>query len=196
MAAKKNVLSRFAHFAGLRADDDAPATDVDKVNDKVEDLADDQDDITDDVKSVEDRLDACESRLDALEADDENSDDEDMADDDTPADDDKKPEAKKLSRFQAGRIAERARAAAIFADPAASANPVLASELAFNSGLSAAKAVALLKASATPAPKTSLAAKMANVPAINIKPEAAGSNEPLKPHQRLAAAAARFNGSK
>jgi hypothetical protein len=194
-AKKSSVLSRFAHFAGLRADDNAPETDVTKVDDKVDDLADDQDDTKDDVKDVQDRLDACESRLDALEkADDDDNDGEEMDDDDDKSSDDKKTEAsKKRSRFQAGRIAERARAAAIFADPAASANPVLASELAFNSGISAAKAISLLKASltASPATKASLASRMTEVKDIKIKSEAAGSADKtgLTPAQRLRAAA-------
>jgi hypothetical protein len=186
---KPSVLSRFAHFAGLRAEDDAPETDVTKVDDKVDDLADDQEETKDDVSDHEERISACEGRLDALEADDDDNDGEGMG-----AEDDKKPEAsKKVSRFQAGRIAERARASAIFSDPAASANPVLASELAFNSGISAAKAVSLLKASvvAAPVPKASLASRMAEVKPINIKPEPSGSSE-LTPAQRLSAAAAKL----
>jgi hypothetical protein len=194
--AKKNLLSRFAHFAGLSADD-APATDVDKVNDKVDDLADDQDDTKDDVSDHEERISACESRLDALEADDSDNDgDADSDGANASADDDQVDDyGKKSKAFKAGVQAERTRAAAIFSDPSASTNPVLAAELAFNSGMSATKAVRLLKAStvAPPVAKPSLASRMAGVKPIHIVAEAEATTE-TKPHQRLAAAAATLVG--
>jgi hypothetical protein len=198
--AKNSLLSRFAHFSGLAADDDAaPETDVTKVDDKVNDLADDQDDTKDDVSDHEERISACESRLDALEADDGDNDGDDMDGANAKADDDDQVDdygskAKGSKAYKAGRNAERIRCSAIFADPSAAANPVLAAEIAFNSGMSAAKAIGLLKASsqAAPAAKPGLAARMAAVTPIHIKPEA-GPSEPLSAAQRLAAAAARIN---
>ena len=76
-----------------------------------------------------------------------------------PAEDDEEDEDM-AKAVKAATVAERARCAAIFADPAAGMNAALAATLAFETGLSAGEAVKVLRAGGAAAGRPGLGARM------------------------------------
>jgi hypothetical protein len=107
------------------------------------------------------------------------------------------------AKSKAARLRERARCSAIFSSPAAGTRPDMAAHLAFATNMSRKDAIASLAiaaqgyvnhTTAAAPPRRSLADRMDRVP----NPDLAGDGEaqPLKPHQRLAAAHAKATGQK
>ncbi|WBV42737.1 hypothetical protein [Pseudoroseomonas cervicalis] len=168
------LTSRFAHLAGLRRNasakpgksraDDTPAT-----QDDVDDVQDDVDDVKDDVEDIEKRVDDLEQQGEEEEGDDPAPDPEPPAE--------RTPDARKA--FRRGAAAEKARCAAIFGAPEAASNLPLAASLAFETGLPAKQAVALLKSSAAGAAaqeprRASLGERMSGQPRGSVGADTAG----------------------
>lgn len=152
------AVSRFAHLSGLaspksKAEGDKPEDDKD--DDKEKPKAEDEKD--DDAKAK------------AKDDDADPNDDDDRKDQDGEEDeDDKEPKDKDgKAAYAAGFRAAQARAASIFGHAAAAGNPALAAELAFNTNVPAAQAVALLSVGGA-APRTGLASRMAGTKPINV----------------------------
>jgi hypothetical protein len=97
-------------------------------------------------------------------ADDE-GDDGESGDDDEDGDDDSDDADMRKKGTRSARLRERARCAAIFADPAAGKNPALAARLAFNTNLPRSQAVACLQdgGTAVSARRASLDERMSQV---------------------------------
>jgi hypothetical protein len=165
----------FAHLAGL------PRSNA-KAGSKAEDDKDKPDPEDDDkkgAKSDDDDKDYADDDAPDSSAD---SDDKDPEDDDKKGAKGKKAEDDKDDdeKMQAGARQERARCAAIFASPAAGQNVQLAAELAFNTELTAAQAVAVLEKA--PAARQGHSDRSARNPRI-------GPNAGAKPDEKQALAA-------
>lgn len=177
--------------AGARAGDDK---DEDKKS-KAEDDDEEDEDKKRDGKKAEDEDDEDKKKRDGKakgkKAEDEDEEDakkaENDGEDDEDEEDDKKRDAKAV------RKAERARCAAIFAHPSAAARPDFAAHLAFETGMSARSAKAMLASYATPvpaapAPRERLGQRVAQNPVVGASSD--GSADEKKPHERLLAARA------
>jgi len=92
----------------------------------------------------------------------------------------------------AARRRERARCAAIFADPAAATAPELAAHLAFETAMPRAAAIATLHAGlgALSARKAGLHSRMQAVPAVQVGDQPPGAAAPDTPAQQARASAA------
>lgn len=149
----------FAHLLGLsaaKAEDDEMKQRADESDEDYAKRMEEEDKKQRDDESDEDYAKRMEEE-DKKQRDDES--DEDYAkrmegDDDGAGDDEKE---------KAARTSERARCAAIFASPAAGIRPDMAAHLAFSTDMSKAEAIKMLTAFASggPAPKKSLASRMA-----------------------------------
>jgi hypothetical protein len=181
MGAFNLTATRFAHLLGplarssqgshaARAEDDDKDDDARAEDDHDDDDRKDDEDKKDSRKSKRSKKSRAEDDGDeARTEDDENDDEARAADDDDQDDGDHKDDAKATH----ARRAERARCAQIFRCTAAGRRPDVAAHLAFDTGMHAADAVALLNAIASgdgarAAHADTLRARMAgvNLPAI------------------------------
>ncbi|MBX6382087.1 MAG: hypothetical protein IRZ07_03800 [Microbispora sp.] len=168
-------LSRFAHLAGIvrpkaKAEGGEPEDD-DKEKREPEAEEKDEDERKEDARAEDGEDEEKDAEGDEKESEDEDEDEE-------------KKDAK---AFAAGRKAERARCAAIFASPEAGLNPAMAAELAFNTSLSAKRAIGVLKAGAVAPSRAGLGARMASTPPIKI-----GADQASDPPASKAAEAAQL----
>lgn len=192
--AEKNPIQKFAHLIGLSSPSAAKtkAEDDKDERDKRDDESDDEHaarvkalDDDDKDKKDKDAKAAKKAKADSDEGDDD-------SDDAETKDDDKK----------AVRMRERNRCAAIFADPAAAANPGLAAVLAFGpSNLSRSAAIGLLQAggaTAAPVKRSSLDARMASVdvPVVGASPVAKPGAGALSVSDQIVAADRKARGEK
>ncbi len=178
----------FAHLASLSTKAAKAEDDEEKKDAKAEDGKDDEDedkkdaraDDGDDDKKDNDKSSKAKSKA---ESDDDEDAEEDEDDKKAKADDgdDDDEEMRGKSAVAKARRREQARCAAIFASPAAGCNPVLAANLAFNTRMTRAEALATLEG--TPAPAS---AAHVNRAARNPNLGVDGGAKP-SPRQALAA---------
>lgn len=165
----KNLTSRFAHLltgkAASEDEDDKNKSSRAEGDDTTED-EDDKNNSSraegDDEKKDDDADGKKPKKAGSRKSKAEDEDDEpdaDEGDDDTDAEDEKDDEK------ASARARERGRCAAIFASPAAAANPAAAAELAFGTTLPRSQALRVLKATAASGkPERGLSARMAGEP--------------------------------
>ena len=152
-----------------KADDEAK-----KADDEAKKAEDDAKKAREKAKKAKDKAKKAKEKADRKndDADDNDPDDDgdDDEDEDEGDDDGDREEASAASPAYAARRRERARCAAIFADPAAALNPALAAQLAFGTSLPRSEAVAVLRAGGIPAAsgRRGLADRMqaAGIPAV------------------------------
>ncbi|MFB9970058.1 hypothetical protein ACFFMP_08495 [Pseudoroseomonas cervicalis] len=162
------LTSRFAHLAGLRRN--ASAKPGKSRAEETPATQDDVEDVQDEVEELEERVEDLE---DQVEEEEEGNDP--APDPEPPAE--RTPDARKA--FRRGAAAEKARCAAIFGAPEAASNLPLAASLAFETGLPAKQAVALLKSSAAGAAaqeprRASLGERMSGQPRGSVGADTAG----------------------
>lgn len=189
---------RFKHLLGRGSSKPAGARAEDEDEDdkkkrdgkksKAEDDEDKKDDKKRDGKKAEDDDEKKrDDKAEGKKAEDEDDEDADEEDDEDEDDKEKNRDAKAI------RQAERARCAAIFAHPSAAARPDFAAHLAFETGMSARSAKAMLASyagSAPPAPaaRERLGKRVEANPVVGASSD--GSADEKKPHERLLAARA------
>jgi hypothetical protein len=149
----------FAHLAGLAPRAEKGDDDKDYGRKSSKKASEDEDD--EDDKKEQDRSDGDSKKSRAAEDDkDDDRDEKDASEDDKGDDEDDKKSSKKAKRADdedddtemrgnspvaRARRREQARCAAIFADPKAAHNPVLAASLAFETRLPRSEALAVLR---------------------------------------------------
>jgi hypothetical protein len=161
----------FAHLiAGAAAKKAEPEEDKKKASAESEEDTSDEDkkDEKDDKKDAK----KAKSKSKKANADDGEDDGEDDANDE--------------DMKRAGAQEERARCAAIFADPAAGRRPDVAASLAFETDLSASQAIKVLRTTAqgapeTPAPRAAIGARMQDVKNFTIGGDTPAGGEAPKP---------------
>jgi len=189
------VLARatsFAHLIGIGSADAKKAEDEEAKKKKAEDeeaakKAADEEAAKKQAEDEESAENKAEDDEDAkTEASDKDPDgDGDDDEDEEGDDDDDRDEMKKGKKARSARLRERARCAAIFADPAAALNTALAAQLAFGTSLPRSEAIAVLKSGGA-APKAGrLADRMATAAVPNV-----GIDAPSGPAQGSTAAIA------
>lgn len=151
---------------------------------------------------AEKRCEELESELSALKA--EKGEDGDDDSDEDGGDDSDEVEASAragtfANRARKARLRERARCAAVFAEPKSAANPGLAAELAFHTNLPRSQAVALLQKGAASVATPDLAARMLSAGEAPLPPapapEASAQTEAQALAARVLAAAAAARGA-
>lgn len=150
------AVSRFAHLSGLaspksKAEGDKPEDDKDDEKEKPA-TEDDKDD---------------DAKAKAKDDDADPNDDDDRKDQDGEEDDKEPKDKDAKAAYAAGFRDAQARAASIFGHAAAAGNPALAAELAFNTNVPAAQAVALLSVGGV-SPRSGLASRMASTKPISV----------------------------
>jgi hypothetical protein len=166
----------FAHLVGLRAAPPPPAAaakaedDEDMKKDRYEedDNGDDKGEAAEE-KEVKGGK-AKKGKKAKKDREEENEDDPDDDEDEEGDDDGDDEEMSANAEARAPRLRERARCAAIFADPAAAQNPALAAQLAFGTSLPRSQAIRVLRAGGVPAGKSGLAERMARAPTPPVGP--------------------------
>ena len=163
--------ARPGRAAAKKAEDDQDREEMETSEKEVEDSEDDEPE----AKTKSKKAKSKKAKKKASEYDSDNEDDGRETDDDgdgdeEPTDDTDEDAKASANPLRAAQLRERARCARIFADPAAGLNPALAAQLAFNSDMTSAQAIAALKVGAA-APRRPLAERMASVHTPAIAPE-------------------------